>query len=211
MKFLTLISGKTAHIAPETKRISSSDFSELLEAKELIEKIKQEGIDYQEELRKKGEQLFEVSKKKGYEEGLKKWTEQLAFLEQKRGQVREELQKFLVQITIATAKKVVGREIQQNPSTIADIVMQNLRSVAAHQKITIYVNKADYERVEKEKEKLKAICDQASTFKIQPREDIHEGGAVIETDQGIVDARAETLWTHIEKALTELIEKKNQS
>lgn len=209
MKFLTLISGKTAHLAPDTKRVAAADFSELLEAQELIEKIKQEAIEYQEELRKQGEQLFEVSKKKGYEEGLSQWTKQLAALEKKSEQVREELKKFLVQITIATAKKVVGREIQQNPDTIADIVMKNLKSVAAHQRIIIFVNKADYERVEKQREKLKAICDQATTFKIQPREDIHEGGAVIETDQGIVDARAETLWTHIEKALEELIEKKH--
>lgn len=207
MKFLTLLSGQPVHLAHHTKRIAQKDFSELLNAQELIEKIKQEEIELKKANEDKAQALFESSKKKGFNEGLNQWSEQIKFLEEEREKVRKEMQKFLVQITMATAKKVVGNELKQNPDVLADMIMKQLKSVASHHKITIYVNPEDYDLIEKNREQLKKICDQATSFKIQPRKDIHPKGAVIETDQGIIDARAESLWNNIEKALQELIER----
>lgn len=206
MKFLTLLNGQTVHLAENTDRVPKEEFSKLLEAEELIELLKKQGQEQQQDNEEKAKLLFESSKKKGFNEGLKKWTEQLNFLEKETAKAREEMQKFLVQITLATAKKVVGRELEQNPSTLADMIMKQLRSVASHHKVTIYVNKEDYDLIEKNREALQKICDQATSFKIQPRADIKPKGAVIETDQGIIDARSETLWKNIEKALQELID-----
>lgn len=210
MKFLTLLSGKTVHAAPGVKRIPKAEFSELLKAKDLLEKIKQEAKEYRQEIAHQGETYFEESKKNGFQEGLAQWANQIKFLEEEKIKVSAEVQKFLVQIALATAKKVVGREIEQNPKTIADIVLKSLRSVSSHKKINIFVNREDYAALDVEREHLKSIFGELQTFHIQTRSDIQRGGAVIETEAGIIDARAENLWSNIEKALEELIQKKGE-
>lgn len=209
MKYLTLISGKTVHAAPGVKRIPKEEFSELINAKDLLDKINEEAKQYREDIAKQGELYFEESKKKGQLEGLETWADQIKLLEEEKVKVGKDLQKFLVQIAVSTAKKIVGREIELNPSTISDIVLKNLRSVASHRKINIFVNKEDFEILETEKEKLKKIFDELQSFHIQIRNDIQRGGAIIETEAGIIDARIENLWANIEKALDQLVHKKN--
>lgn len=208
MKFFTLISKKGVHLAPGQKRIPKEEFSELISAKELLEKIREEERIHREEITEEGKEHFEAQKKKGFEEGIALWSEQIHFLEKETKKVRGELQKFLVQIAMATAKKIVGRELKQDPSTLVDIVAQNLRQVSSHKKITLYANKKDVALLNEHKDKMKAILDEVQNFVVQPKDDIHEGGVVIETEAGIIDARAEVLWTKLEQALDDLIEKK---
>ncbi|MCH9634096.1 MAG: hypothetical protein S4CHLAM7_08380 [Chlamydiae bacterium] len=208
MKFLTLISGKTVKLAPGVKRIPENEFSELIETKALQDLIKKEGDELKKKIQEDGEIFFENAKKKGFNEGLNKWSEQIKHLEHCADHAKNDLQKFLVQIVMATAKKVVGRELSQNSNTIADIVMKNLRAVSSHRKITIYANKNDLIHLETQREELKKGFDKIDSFHIEARDDIHAGGVIIETEAGIIDARAEKLWDTLEKALDELIHKK---
>lgn len=208
MKFLTLINHQSIHLNENVKRVPKEEFSKLLSAAELLETIKEEGEAYKKEQEELAEKLKEKAKQKGFEEGLKQWSEQIKLLEEAAQSANKDVEKFLVQIAMATAKKIVGREIKQNPSTISDIVLKNLKAVSAHHKITIYVNKNDYDQIEEDREKLKAICEKASSFSIQIKDDIEPHGAVIETERGIVDARAKNLWKQLEKALEELIRQK---
>ncbi len=207
MKFLTLISGKSVKLAPGVKRIPKEEFSELLDAVALQEKIKEEEKVLREQMKKGSEAAFKEAEEKGFEKGLKEWTEQIKHLEDASTKAKSELQKFLVQIVMATAKKVVGRELEQNPNTLADIVMKNLRAVSSHRKITIFVNKADLTVLEQNREALKKVFDEVDSFNIQARDDIQGGGAVIETEAGIIDARSEKIWDALETALDELIKK----
>ncbi len=208
MKFLTLISGQSVKLAPGIKRIPKKEFSELLDVVALQEKIKEEEKVLKEQMKRSSDAAHEEAKERGFEKGLNEWAKQIKHLENASTQAKSELQKFLVQVVMATAKKVVGRELEQNPNTLADIVMKNLRAVSSHKKITIFVNKADLVVLEQNREALKKVFDEIESFSIKARDDIQSGGAVIETEAGIIDARSEKIWDALETALDELIKKK---
>jgi len=207
VKCLTLISGKSVKLAPGVKRIPKEEFSELLDAVALQDKIKEEEKVLREQIKQGSQAALEEAEKRGFDKGLKVWAGQIKHLEDASKRAKSELQKFLVQIVMATAKKVVGRELEQNPNTLADIVMKNLRAVSSHRKITIFVNKTDLNVLEQNREALKKVFNDIDSFNIQARDDIKGGGAIIETEAGIIDARSEKIWDALETALDELIKK----
>ena len=208
MKLFNLISGKNVHLAPEAKLIPKEEFAHLVDAKELIEIIKQENIEHRAEIAKEGEKIFEDSKAKGFQEVLEQWTKQLKLLENEKNKVRKEVEKVIAKIALITTKKIIGRELEQNPKTLIDIIAKNLKSVTSHRKITIYVNKNDLDLFNENREALKKSFEDIDSFAIQHREDVTQGGAIIETESGIIDARAENLWKTIEKTFEDLLNKK---
>jgi type III secretion protein L len=103
------------------------------------------------------------------------------------------------------AKRIVGREIELSEDTIADIVANSLKSVSQHKKVTIYVNRKSKDILERHRQRLKDVFEQLEILSIQEREDVADGGCIIETEKGIINARIEALWEILEKALRGLI------
>ncbi|MCH9631917.1 MAG: Yop proteins translocation protein L [Chlamydiae bacterium] len=210
MKVLTLISKKEARLAPGIKMIPQEDFSQLIEAKELLEEIKKEGIEHRADIAKEGERLFEESKEKGFKEGLDQWANQIKLFEKEKEKVRKDVEKVIAKIALITTKKIIGRELAQDSSTVVDIIAKNLKSVASHKHVSIFVNKQDLDTFQEHREKLKAVFEQVESFAIQAREDISIGGAIIETESGIIDSRIESLWATIENTFEDLLNKKKK-
>ncbi len=210
MKVLTLISKKEVRLAPGIKLIPQDDFAKLIEAKELLEEIKEERIQHRSDIAKEGERLFEESKQKGFKEGLNQWADQIKLFENEKIKVRKDVEKVIARIALITTKKIIGRELAQDPATVVDIIAKNLRSVASHKHVNIFVNKQDLDSFQSNREKLKEVFEQVESFAIQAREDISEGGAIIETESGIIDSRIESLWATIENTFEDLLNKKKK-
>ncbi|MFQ5730266.1 MAG: FliH/SctL family protein, partial [Waddliaceae bacterium] len=83
----------------------------------------------------------------------------------------------------------------------------SLKSVAQHKKITIYVNKKDWEIVERERAKIKGVFENLEALSIRPQDDIAPGGCVIETERGIINAQLENQWMILEGAFQKLMNK----
>ncbi len=207
-KFFTLIHGDQIHLAPQNKIIPKEAFSQVMDAYEITEQVKKDAIQYRLEVTKECEKLKDEARKIGFEEGYKKWLEQLAHLETEIVQVRQELEKFLVPVALKAAKKIVGREIELADTTIVDIVSNSLKTVAQHKKITIYVNKKDLEILDRYRPQLKQIFEALEVLSLRERTDVTQGGCIIETELGIIDARLENQWRALEGALEQILKKK---
>lgn len=207
-KFFSLIHGESIHVAPSTKVIPAEQVQKLLEGKELLKEIQSDAEKYREEVAIECEKLKEDAQAEGYEEGFKSWLEHIAKLEDEITNVRQEMQKMIVPIALKAAKKIVGREIELSEDTIVDIVASSLKPVTTHKKITIYVNKGDFEILEKNKQKLKQLFENLEAFTLRERADITEGSCIIETEGGIINAQIENQWRTLEKAFDQLIKTK---
>jgi type III secretion protein L len=200
MKFFSLIKDRDIHIAPDTKIIPAEKFGALIDSKELLDKTKNEAINYREEVAKECEQLKGQSELAGFEEGLSRLNQHLAHLEQERNQVRREMENAIVPLALAAVKKIIGREIELKPETIVDIVSTALKSVSQHKRVAIYVNKGDLELLEQNRGRLKDLFENLQSLSIIPREDIARGECVIETEVGIINARLDSQLKALEEA-----------
>lgn len=204
-KLFTLIHGDRIHAAPKRKIIPADELATLQSALEVLEHIKQDVEQYRLQIAKECEDLKEDAFKKGYDDGFQQWTEHFAKFEKQLEDQHKDMQKMIIPIALKAAKKIIGREIELSEDTIVDIVASNLKAVAQHKKITIYVNKKELEVLEKNKPRLRELFEHLESLSIRPRDDIIPGGCIIETEIGIINAQMEHRWHVLEKAFESLM------
>lgn len=207
-QFFSFIHGGAIHIAPKTKFVPAADFSSLQDAENVLKMAKDDAEKYKLEVSKECEKLKEAAEQEGFAKGFQFWTEHIAKLEAEIRSVRQSSEKMIVPIALKTAKKIVGKEIELSEDTIVDIVLNYLKAVSTHKKITIYVNKNDLSIVEKNRTRLKEVFESLESLSIRERSDIEPGGCVIETEGGIINAKLKNQWEIMEKAFQSLIKEK---
>lgn len=173
-------------------------------AEEVLKTIISEAEEYRKKVIAECEQIKEQAQKEGFAEGFNQWTGQLAKLEEEIGKVQGEMQKLVMPISLKAAKKIVSSELALQPAAILDIVSNALKSVAQHKRIVIYVNKSDLEILESNKSKIKQLFESLESLSIREREDVEQGGCIIETEGGIINARLKDRWRNLESAFEAL-------
>lgn len=204
-KFFSLFHGESVSLAPKTKRIPADVISKALDAEGVLEEVKSSAERYRLEVAQEAEKLKQIAANEGYEEGFKQWGEHIANLELEIEKVRQEVTAMIIPIALKAAKKIVGREIELSNETIVDIVLNNLKAVSSHKKIKIYVNKADLEVLEGNKNVLKQVFENLESLSLIERNDVKPGGCIIETEGGIINAQLENQWRILEQAFSTLM------
>lgn len=210
-KIFDLIRGDSIHIAPKTKFIPAEDFSTLQNAIEVLEIVHQDAEKYKIQVADECESLKAQAQQEGFEAGFQAWLEIIAKQEAEILNVRAEIQKVIAPVALKAAKKIVGRELETSEDAIVDIVLNSLKAVSQHKKITIFVNKKDIKFLEAQKPRLRELFEELEVLSIRERADITPGGCVIETEGGIINAQIENQWRVLERAFSKLLTTKNEA
>lgn len=199
MYLLKMINGEEVRLEKK-KIIPKEELEIILETTELLERAKQEIADLKKELKEEAKQEKAAAYEAGYQEGLTKFNEHVLFFGEKIKELRHLMQQQMLPLVLKTTKKIVGELIRLHPETIVDIVLQAIKSVLQCKYIKIYVHRQDLESLEKKKEAIKELFDQIESFQIEERSDIEQGGCVIETERGILNATLENQFRALENA-----------
>ncbi|MGN7470233.1 flagellar assembly protein FliH [Brevibacillus sp. SAFN-007a] len=150
------------------------------------------------------EKGFADGKRQAYEEEGQALSEARAILEQayrSKQQIIAEAEPFLVELALEIAKKVIGQELQQNPEQVLEIAKKALRRSRVHGEITICVHHSYFHYVSEQRAQLLALLEGQAELSIYPDYTIADGGCVIRTQLGSVDARVDTQLEEIKQAL----------
>lgn len=208
MYLFTLISGDSVHLAAGQKIVPKKDFSTILKAKEIVDLAEEEAEKLRKEIDQEAIDLKEKAQKEGFDEGLHQLNKQLIHLDTLVKTIKEEMKDQILPLLLSALRKIVGEELKIAPERIVDIVMQGLKPVIQHHRITVYVNKDELKTLEKKKKKLTGILQQIEVFSLQERDDIEPGGCIIETEAGIINAQLDNQLRALEAALKTLMGKK---
>ncbi len=163
------------------------------EAENSAEKIRREAAIESEEKLKEAFQ-------KGTDDALAEFEQTLLEIKEIREKVLRETEKDILKLAVRLAEKIVGREIEEDQTAIRDIVSAALLNARQKERITIRVNPADLSKVQNETEQFKSIAQtKFLDFVADPR--VEKGGCLIESEVGTVDARLETQFRVLERAL----------
>ena len=199
-RLFALIEDGRVHPDSDKKIIKSEDFSTLLSASDLLEKTRTDIALVQEQTAKEAEERKQQGYDDGYQEGLVQLNEQILGLDHEKKRLRHEMNQLILPLALKAAKKIVAGELQSHPETIVNIVLQALAPVMQNHQITIYVSKADKEALDAEKAHIKEKLEQVQSIIIKERDDISQGGCMIETESGIINSTIENLWRGLESA-----------
>ncbi|MCB1148710.1 MAG: HrpE/YscL family type III secretion apparatus protein [Chlamydiia bacterium] len=209
-KLFTLIRNEELRLAPGAKILKAEDYATLLSSEEMLETVKNDAEEYRLQVAKEAEKVKEEAEHEGFEEGMRQWSEHILKLEKQIENVHGELSKLIIPVALKAAKKIIGHEIETNQKTVVDIIINNLKAVAHHKRIKIYVNRDDLAVIENSKEALKKVFEQLESLLIIESEDVKPGGTIIETEGGIINAQLENLLRTLEKAFESYMEQDAQ-
>ncbi|MEP6901918.1 MAG: FliH/SctL family protein [Actinomycetota bacterium] len=165
----------------------------LLAARETVANLVAEAHQAAEEIRREAYQA-------GRDEAENELLENLLAIKAERSQVLLTIEKDVLKLAVKLAEKIIGKEIQQDETSRAEIVLNALRHARQQEMLTVRVNTADLSLLNEMRDKINSfgraqfidfVADQAVTF----------GGCIIESSSGTIDARLETQLRILENAL----------
>jgi len=112
-----------------------------------------------------------------------------------------------VELALAIAKKIVCHEISINKKAVINIVKEALKKIVDHKKIIIRLAPSDIRTMKDAKIQASSLTENLENVILEEDETIMDGGCVIETDLGEIDARIENQIQAVEEAFNSEINK----
>ena len=109
----------------------------------------------------------------------------------------------LLKLSVEIAGKIIRREIDGQQDYVLETVKAGLHQLRDRRDVKIRVNSNDFEFVRQHKEDLAASFDGVQSLELIEDRRVGEGGCIIESSNGHLDARVETQSAEIERALLE--------
>ncbi len=162
--------------------------------------------------REEADSIREAANKEGYEEGLQRAQDDI-------NQMRETLNTFLsapqevfeyispdiLQISIDIAQKIIKTEVTQNPQVVLDKITEILKTLSKEEpKVTIRVNPMQVSIAKDGMPEVMANAGLETKIVVLPDESITEGGCVVTTNNGVIDATIESQLAIVKEALKEV-------
>ncbi len=183
----------------------------LLEAKEIMSKA-------QAEIQELREKTYQEAGEEGYNTGIAQAKEEYDGLLQEAQEIKEQagmeykqvlasLEADAVNTILDIARKVISTELQ-NKENILLLVKEAFDKCAKDRKAVLKLSEDDYEYVSENKDKLLAMLQRSEDIEIKKDLSLSDGGCVIDTPFGSIDASAETKLKKIEDDFINLLEEK---
>ena len=107
----------------------------------------------------------------------------------------------MVALALDIARQVIKTEVTQNPAVVHAVIANALRRITDKENVRVRVSVADAPRVKEAREDLMEIIDGLRFIEIVADRRVGDGGCVIETNAGTIDAKIETQLAEVARAL----------
>lgn len=108
---------------------------------------------------------------------------------------------FLVELSCKIAEKVLARQFEQRPELTIELIKKALTRRKEQGVITLCVAPSQFAFVRASKEELALLVDSQAELQIVPDVSVAEGGCVIRSSFGSIDARIDTQMASIRQEL----------
>jgi flagellar assembly protein FliH len=182
-----------------------------MQAGEIRDAAEAEARRILDEAQKKAQEILDAERAKGEELGKKEIYEKL------KGQIQEAQNVFkqaqaqkntiiksavpeILKLSTRIAGQVIRKELEQNQDIVMGIVRDAIEKISDNEQVVIKVSQQDLQTVRNEKELIIDLVE-AKNLSIVPDKHCAEGGCVIETKLGFIDAKVVTKLDMIQSAL----------
>ena len=107
----------------------------------------------------------------------------------------------MVALALDIARQVVKTEVTQNPEVVRALIANAVRRITDKDNVRVRVSLTDAPRVKEMRQDLMDLMDGLRHLEIVDDRRVGEGGCVIETNAGTIDAKIETQLSEVARAL----------
>jgi flagellar assembly protein FliH len=158
-----------------------------------------------------GEKTAIESRAQQIESVLEGLHQALVQVQNLRQEMHQAIEKEVVELSLAIARKVVCQEVATNKDVVLGVAKEALSKVKVPGQITVKLNPSDLQVINDTKSHLNHLKNQIDNVSFEPEETIPCGGCLIETTMGKIDARLEKQFEVLEEVFQTELQKSAQS
>ncbi|MFD2638272.1 flagellar assembly protein FliH [Piscibacillus salipiscarius] len=177
------------------------------EAQKIIDEAKNEADSIHKKITEQSNQLFEESKRNGFNEGYQKGLEEAKTEYEEHIQNAQKMVELtkdeyhslikssdrdILRIALSCTEKIIHKHLEEDTSQFFEIVRSTIKETIEHSEVTIKVSPNDYGLVLEHKEQLKQMFPREVLLTIFPDSSLQEQSCIVETPIGIIDASVDT-------------------
>ena len=189
-----------AHAARRGAVVKRAVVDARAEARRILADAAREAEELRGRAEREAAELRDAAYREGLESALAELNEILLEAHERRDSALAGAERDVLRLAVKLAEKIIGREIERDDATLADIVSAALRHARQQEALTVRVNPADLPRVQAHRDRLDP-SGRARFIDLVADPRVGHGGCVIEGESGTVDARLDTQLRVLERAL----------
>ena len=148
-----------------------------------------------------GEKIgMEIAERK-MEAVMKRYSDAVCEVQRLRSSLYTQVERDVVKLAVAVAKKIIHREIQVDRDIVRTLVHVALSRVAEKSTVTICLNPIDYNYLMEHRAELSQ--SEGQDISLLADKSIDRGGCLIQTNCGDIDARVEEEFREVEHSFFE--------
>jgi flagellar assembly protein FliH len=132
---------------------------------------------------------------------MRRYSDSILELGKVRSALYAQVEREVVRLAVAVAKKIVHREIQVDKDIIQTLVHVALSHVAEKSAVTIHLNPLDYGYLLERRAELSQ--NEGRDISLLADKSIERGGCLVQTECGEIDARIEEKFKEVEHSFFE--------
>jgi flagellar assembly protein FliH len=132
---------------------------------------------------------------------MQRYSDAVCEVQRLRSSLYTQVEREVVKLAVAVAKKIVHREIQVDHDIVRTLVHVALSRVAEKSTVTICLNPVDYDYFVERRAELSQ--SEGQDISLLADKSIERGGCLIQTNCGDIDARVEEEFHEVEHAFFE--------
>ncbi|MEA2064298.1 MAG: FliH/SctL family protein [Gemmatimonadota bacterium] len=154
-----------------------------------------------EEAHEKGRAEGEAAAQAGLAEPVRLLKEVIASVEKGRERLLQEAETAVIDLSLAIARRFVKSAAIYSDDMIKDTIKSAVKMATEKEKVVIRINPEDLDQVKAHQDDIIFVGDGIGKLEVRPDKKVERGGCVIETEAGNIDARSETRFAELDKAL----------
>jgi flagellar assembly protein FliH len=158
-------------------------------------------------------QAHELGMEEGQEEGRRAWDRRVTEMEALVAEINAEREDFynraepeLVKLSVAIAEKVVAQHLAVKPDAVVELVRTHVKRLRDREALSVRVNPDDLAAMTDARPTLMAEIDGVREIHLFDDRRVGQGGAVLESANGSLDARIPSQFDIINRAITDALE-----
>lgn len=156
--------------------------------------------------------IKEAASKEGYQAGLEQAADDIqelrnsisVFLNSNQ-EVYEQIAPEILSVSIEIAEKIIKKEVSESPEVLINTVIEVLKGLSKEEaKIMLRVNPVQVDILKQSVPEILSLTGLDAKISILADENVSEGGCLVTTTNGVVDATIETQLSVVSEALREV-------
>lgn len=186
---------------PRAGVVNAEEFEAHTTAKQIVTNAEKKAEEIVAEANRKRDEIFAKASEDAKADVMAKASEEIARAKMQAGQILAESQKDILDLAFRIATKIVGRDLEREPAIITEICATAIEHARAAKAMILRVNPKDGALLREKRPKLMEQIGRTLELAIRDDADIEQGGCVIQTEFGTIDAQLKTQFDMLRNVL----------